>query len=82
MKDRHVNEAEFQADCLALIEQINTDNGTVTVHDKDGRPVAQLLPLAVKRSDKPFSGSMEGTVLWYDDPFEPAEDPSAWNANR
>ena len=82
MKYRHVSEAEFQAGCLTLIEQINTDNGTVTVHDKDGTPIAMLLPLAVKRSSKPFFGSMEGTVLWYDDPFEPAEDPNAWNANR
>jgi prevent-host-death family protein len=52
MKDQVVSATEFKAKCLALMDQIAREGGTVTV-TKRGRPMATVGP--VKR--KPFKSS-------------------------
>jgi prevent-host-death family protein len=52
MKHQIVSATEFKAKCLALLNQISEEGGTVTV-TKRGRPMATVGP--VKR--KPFKSS-------------------------
>jgi prevent-host-death family protein len=52
MKHEIVSATEFKAKCLALLDQVDREGGTVTV-TKRGRPVATVGP--VKR--KPFKSS-------------------------
>jgi prevent-host-death family protein len=60
MKHKIVSATEFKAKCLALLDQVAQEGGTVTV-TKRGRPMATVGP--VKR--KPFKSSegiLEGKV--------------------
>ena len=82
MAARHVSATEFKAKCLRIIKEMNGDGRPVTVTNH-GRPVAVLSPvLASDEQPPPFIGMMRGTVLRYEDPFEPAASPSDWSALR
>jgi prevent-host-death family protein len=72
---RHVGSAEFKARCLELVEHVREARAEYVV-TRHGVPVARLVP--VEAEDKPASliGSMAGSVLQYDDPFEPI--PGDW----
>lgn len=72
-----VGAAEFKARCLRLIKQMNQDREPVTVTNR-GRPVALLSPMPEQARSASIIGAMAGTVLAYDDPLEPAADPSEW----
>lgn len=48
MKDQVISVTEFKAKCLALMDQIDKEGGTVTV-TKRGRPLATLGPVKRKR---------------------------------
>jgi prevent-host-death family protein len=75
-----VTATEFKNKCLALIEEMNRTNVPITVTNH-GKRVAEMYPASTDKTlSKPFIGSMKGTVLRYDDPFEPAIDPNEWNA--
>lgn len=74
-----VGVAAFRAQCLQFIDRVSKDRQPVTI-TKRGRPVAILSP-APGVSPSPF-GAMQGSVLGYDDTFEPAAAPSDWNAMR
>jgi prevent-host-death family protein len=80
MPGKTVGAAQFKAECLRLIDEMGRDRQPVTI-TKRGRPVAVLTPIdpAPRRS---LFGAMAGSVLRYDDPFEPAIEPSEWEANR
>ena len=76
-----IGAAEFKATCLRVIKQINRDGESVVV-TRHGRPVAVVSP-APADAESPFLvGAMRGSVLGYDDPFEPAADPADWTALR
>ena len=63
--------AEFKAKCLELMDHVR-ETGAEYVVTKHGTPVAKLVPyLEPKR--KPFFGSMKGTILEYQRPFDPIE---------
>jgi prevent-host-death family protein len=63
--------ATFKATCLELMDRVK-ETGTPLVVTKHGRPVAKLVPYdAAERSG--LFGSMAGTVLKYDRPFDPVE---------
>ena len=82
MTTRQVPAAEFKAKCLRIINEMNRDGGTVTI-TKRGRPVAVLSPVpAPGEKPSPFIGMLRGTVLKYEEPFEPATSPSDWSALR
>jgi prevent-host-death family protein len=80
MSQKIVGAAKFKAECLRLIDEMGRDHQPVTI-TKRGRPVATLAPIKTTSSRSLF-GAMAGSVLRYDDPFEPACDPSDWDANN
>ena len=82
MTARQVSAAEFKAKCLRIIKEMNSDGQPVTI-TKRGRPVAVLSPMPGSDEKLPaFIGMMRGTVLEYEDPFEPAASASDWSALR
>ena len=82
MMARRVSAAEFKARCLRIITEMNRDGGEVTI-TKRGRPVAVLSPVPVpEERPPPFIGMLRGTVLKYEEPFEPAASPADWSALR
>ena len=73
--------AAFQAKCLRLINEMSQDGEPVTITNR-GRPVAVLSPVRPELAERSIVGAMKGSVLAYDDPFQPAAEPSDWNAVR
>ncbi len=80
MTGKTIGAARFKAECLRLIEEMGRDGQPLTI-TKRGKPVAVLTPAAPDARRSLF-GAMAGSVLRYDDPFEPAIDPSEWHANQ
>ena len=73
--------SEFQAKCLRLINEMGQDGEAVTITNR-GRPVAVLSPVRPEQAERSIVGAMKGSVLAYDDPFQPAADSTQWNAVR
>ena len=67
----HVSAAEFKATCLELMERVR-ETGSEYVVTKHGKPVAKLVPYA-EPARPSFFGSMKGTVLKYERPFDPID---------
>ena len=63
--------AEFKATCLELMDRVR-ETGVEYVVTKHGKPVAKLVPYTDPHK-KPFFGSMKGTVLKYEQPFDPLD---------
>lgn len=61
MKARVVTATEFKAKCLALLDEIEEQAGTITI-TKRGRPVAVLTPVKRKAGKSP-KGAWAGKVL-------------------
>ena len=81
MTSRQVSAAEFKAKCLRIINEMQDTGETVTV-TRRGKPVAIVsLPPSTEPTQS-FIGSLRGTVIKYDDPFEPAVPASDWSALR
>lgn len=76
-----IGAAAFKATCLRVIKQINRDGESVVV-TRHGRPVAVVSPAPADAESPLLVGAMRGSVLGYDDPFEPAADPADWTALR
>lgn len=70
-----VGAAEFKARCLELIDRVNEARAEYLV-TRHGRPVARLVPVAPLADRSPF-GTMKGTVLQFDRPFDPV--PAVWS---
>jgi prevent-host-death family protein len=66
-----VSAAEFKATCLELMDRVR-EMGEEYVVTKHGRPVAKLVPYTDPEK-KPVFGSMKGTVLSYERPFDPID---------
>jgi len=71
----------FQAKCLRIINEMGEDGEPVTI-TRRGHPVAVLSPVRPEQAEQSIVGAMKGSVLAYDDPFQPAADPTDWNAVR
>ena len=70
--DRHdIAAADFKARCLELMDCVR-ETGVEYVVTKHGRPVAKLVPYS-EDTATPFFGSMKGSVLKYDRPFDPID---------
>jgi prevent-host-death family protein len=66
-----VSAATFKATCLELMDRVR-ETGEEFVVTKHGRPVAKLVPYdAPERAG--LLGSMRGTVLQYEHPFDPVD---------
>lgn len=70
-----VGSAEFKARCLELVEHVRETRAEYVV-TRHGVPVAKLVPVDAADTPASLLGSMAGSVLQYDDPFEPV--PGAW----
>ncbi len=68
-----VSAAEFKATCLQLMDRVRETRAEYVV-TKHGRPVAKLVPYTEDTQPKRFFGSMKGTVLKYERPFDPIDD--------
>jgi prevent-host-death family protein len=64
--------AAFKARCLELMDRVR-ETGAEYVVTKHGRPVARVVPYKGKDVRRSF-GSMKGSVLRYDRPFDPLDD--------
>lgn len=63
--------ADFKAKCLELMDRVR-ETGVEFVVTKHGKPVAKLVPFT--ESARPsFFGSLKGSVLKYDRPFDPID---------
>jgi len=63
--------ATFKARCLELMDRVR-ETGTEYVITKHGEPVAKLVPHRAMKATS-FFGSMKGTVLKYERPFDPID---------
>ena len=77
---KRIGAAEFKANCLRILDEVERSGETVTV-TKHGRPVAEVKP-AEKGERRSIIGVMKGTVLRYERPFDPAIEPDEWRANK
>ena len=76
-----ITAAAFKAKCLRVIRQLGRDREPVT-NTRRGRPVAMLSPLPAGGKPTSIIGAMQGSVLYYDAPFEPAGGPTDWSIFR
>ena len=74
---RTVGSYEAKTHLPALLGRV-AKGETITI-TKHGKPVAKLVPYT-EPERKPFFGSMKGTVLGYDRPFDPID--GEWDINR
>jgi prevent-host-death family protein len=63
--------AEFKAKCLELMDRVR-ETGEELVVTKHGKPVAKLVPFK-EPARRPFFGSLKGSLLKYERPFEPID---------
>ena len=70
--------AEFKARCLELMDRVR-ETGAEYIVTKHRHPVAKLVPYAAPEKRRLF-GSMKGTVLKYERPFDPID--GEWDVNR
>jgi prevent-host-death family protein len=75
---RPIAAARFKATCLELMDRVR-ETGVEYIVTKHGEPVAKLVPYTAPRP-KPLFGSMKGTVLKYERPFDPID--GEWDVNR
>jgi len=73
-----IGAAQFKARCLELMDRVR-ETGVEYVVTKHGAPVAKLVPFTPSGRRSVF-GSMKGTVLKYDRPFDPVD--GEWDVNR
>jgi prevent-host-death family protein len=69
-----VGAAEFKARCLELVDRVKETRAEYVV-TRHGRPVARLVPAETAVVATPL-GVMRGTVIAYEQPFEPI--PGSW----
>jgi prevent-host-death family protein len=70
--------ADFKATCLELMDRVR-ETGQEYVVTKHGKPVARLVPYVAPKPRK-VVGSMKGTVLKYERPFDPID--AEWDINK
>ena len=68
---QHVPAAVFKAKCLELMDRVRETRAEYVI-TKHGRPVAKLVPCRQPAARTSF-GSMKGTVLKYERPFDPID---------
>jgi prevent-host-death family protein len=64
--------AEFKTTCLELLDHVR-ETGVEYVVTKHATPVARVVPYRERKRTASFFGSMKGTVLGFDRPFDPID---------
>jgi len=72
-----VGSADFKARCLELIDHVKEARAEYIV-TRHGKPVAKLVPVEAEQPGSPL-GSMKGTVLKYERPFDSV--PAIWSVD-
>ncbi len=67
----------FKAKCLAIMDEVQQKREAVLI-TKNGRPVAQLVPVADEKEDDIF-GFFKGGIEILGDVTAPAIEAKAWN---
>lgn len=62
--------SEFKTRCLELMDRVRETREAYVI-TKHGKPVARLVACEVEAEERPFVGSMAGTILKYERPFDP-----------
>lgn len=78
MKTTTVSATEFKAKCLALLDQVDEEGGTITI-TKRGRPVAVVGPVRKERWKSP-AGMWAGKVELSD--FADLDTADLWDCVR
>ena len=76
-----ITATEFKAKCLRVIREMDKDHEPVTI-TRRGQPVAMLTPYPKTNETPSIIGAMRGSVIFYNEPFEPAAEPSSWTECR
>jgi prevent-host-death family protein len=77
MKERTIGAAEFKANCLKLMDEVEQTRQSILV-TKRGRPVVRLVPAATEPPK--LRGALAGWMTIRGDIVAPLEDE--WEANR
>lgn len=77
-KSASVGAAEFKARCLELVDHVKEARAEYVV-TRHGKPVARLVPVEAETPVSPL-GSMRGTVVSYERPFDPV--PATWSLDQ
>lgn len=80
MAGRSMGAAKAKAQFLSLLDEVERKREPVTF-TKKGRPVAQLIPLAIKEGD-PLAVYKFGGGAIVGDIVSPANDPEDWSTLR
>ncbi|MGH2607918.1 MAG: hypothetical protein ACRDHF_02410 [Tepidiformaceae bacterium] len=70
---------------MALLVRVRRHLDSETIHIPELKDlVGKDVDIVVKEAAVPARepGPLEGSILWYDDPYGPAVDPDDWEANR
>jgi prevent-host-death family protein len=78
VKTTRIPAAEFKARCLELMDRVSETRETYVI-TKHGTPVARLVSVESDRDDRPFFGSMAGTVVEHEGATDPV--PGEWLAD-
>jgi len=75
---RTIGAAKFKAECLGLMDEVENKRHRIVI-TKKGRPVAQLVPMELRRNENPLDyffvgGEILGDVM---EPLVPLEDYEA-----
>jgi prevent-host-death family protein len=70
-RETAVAAADFKARCLELMDKVSETGVEYTI-TKHGKPVAKLVPCDAPKKNRLW-GSMKGSVLKYDRPFDPID---------
>ena len=76
--EKRVSKAEFEPRVRELLQEVERTGEELVITDQ-GRPVLRIVPCA--RDSEALIASLRGSVLRYDDPFEPLGDEE-WEACR
>ena len=72
--------SKFKATCLAVMDEVEAKREPVLV-TKNGRPVAQLVPVPMENSD-PIFGFYKGKLEIVGDIMSPAFDDDEWESHE
>lgn len=76
-----VSKSKFKTLALEYFREIEKHKQPVVI-THNGKPVAKIIPYKEEVDPEAVLKSLRGTVLKYEDPTEPALDPTDWEVLR
>lgn len=71
----HISKSKFKAKALEYFRQVEASGESIVITEH-GKPKLEIRKLVQQDMD-PLE-KLKGSVLWYDRPFDPAEDEDEW----